>query len=755
VSIAAREDRGGLAGQFGRIQRSYVDTAPMTRVTERRGTDRLDALAPSSGGPPGRRRAHAGHRTKPRSRRKLVHRILFGTLLTGLLCAVLGVVAFMIAYAQTELPDAGNQTATSNTTTVYFGDGKTVMGQYFSENRKDISLDQVPKHVQDAVIAAENRTFWTDSGFSLTGMARAAWNMLRGKPTQGGSTITQQYVKNFYLKQDQTLTRKIKELFIALKVEREYSKEEILQSYLNTSYFGHGAYGIEVAAKVYFGKHTHQLTPYEAALLAVQLKGPSLYDPDDPDDRTRLEQRYRYVLDGMAQLGADGIDPAKIDSVPLPKTKPYSPKTFVRGPNGFLLMQVRKELQAMGYSDRDIETGGLTVYTTIDPKAQRALVRAVKRYFPTKNAKGVYAGAAAVRPGSGEVVALYGGRDYLKRQFNDATQAKLQPGSTFKAFALAAALEKGIALESRYAGNSPFELPDGDQVRNEHNQDYGKYVTLLEATAESINTAYVDLTVNDLGPDAVVDAALRAGIPRNTPGLDRHAKVSLGFASVSPIDMANAYATFAVGGQRAKWHLVKSVEGRDGGVEREVRYASEQAFDPDVVRDVNYALQEVVENGTGEREAKAIGRPAAGKTGTHEDETAWFVGYTPQLSAAVAFYKDANGDGKKESLDNVGGLNTFFGGSYPAKIWAAFMKAALKGQPVIPFPPPAHIGKAVNPEPVVELSPTPTPEATEPPPPIDEGFPERPRGPKPKPSDPEIPPPPDDGWPWDFGRGRD
>ena len=735
---AGRQDRYAAQDTYAGQDTGWYDR-------RRDGASAVDVLAddgrhhsppPSS---PGRRRCKGGGgRRPPRGRRR--RRLLLGLLIVGLVGLLGAVVAFAVGYAVTPIPDP-NRDLTANTTTLYFKDGKSVLGSFHAQNRISVPLDQVPKHVQDAVIAAENRTFWTDRGISPTGIVRAAWNTARGQSTQGGSTITQQYVKNYYLTQEQTWTRKVKELFITLKVQRQLSKQEILQHYLNTSYYGRGAYGIEVASGAYFGKHVQDLTPHEAAVLAAILRAPSSYDPAvEADNRDALEGRYHYVLRGMAAMRT--IPATDAGGAPLPKIAPVNNQRIYNGPGGYLLVQVRKELRRLGYTEQEIETGGLRVTTTYDRRAQQAMEKAFRQNFPKKNAKGVHAGAAAVRPGTGEVVAMYGGPDYLERQFNDATQAKLQPGSTFKPFALAAALEDDISLKSRFAGNSPFKLDNGDRVNNEFNRDYGRYVDLMRATRDSINTAYVDMTVNAISPRKVVDSALRAGVPEDTAGLDRHAKVSLGFASVSPMDMANSYATFAIGGQRASWHVVDQVTDPGGEILHQADPALKREFESDVMRDVNYALQDVVKRGSGEREAKKLGRPSAGKTGTHEDQTAWYVGYTPQLAASVAFYKDADGDGVKESLDDVGGMNTFFGGGYPARIWTSFMRGALQGQPVQEFPPPAKIGKAINPKPTWTPTPTPTPTVT----PTPSGSPTTPWPrptitPRPRPT--EWPPEPD------------
>jgi membrane peptidoglycan carboxypeptidase len=284
----------------------------------------------------------------------------------------------------------------------------------------------------------------------------------------------------------------------------------------------------------------------------------------------------------------------------------------------------------------------------------------------------------------------------------------VQPGSAFKPFALAGALRDGIGLKSRYAGNSPLDIPGTDkQVNNEFDRDYGTSVDLVKATEQSINTAYVDLTL-DMGAHKVVDAAVDAGIPADTPGLESNAVNTLGTASVRNIDMATAYATFAAKGKAATPYTVQEVKGANGGTRYEAHPHTSRAFDEDVVSDVSYALQQVVKNGTG-TEAQSLDRPAAAKTGTAAlrpgtTTSAWFVGYTPQLSAAVDFYK---GTGRAD-LDGVGGLSTFFGGEYPARIWTAFMTAALQGKSVETFPPPSYVGETVNPQPTSTPTPTPT-----------------------------------------------
>jgi len=606
-----------------------------------------------------------------------------------------------VAYAQTSIPTP-NELTSAQTTVVYYGDGKTEIGRFGDQNRRNVDLDQVPDHVQKAVLAAEDRSFYENQGISPSGIGRAFWNNLKGESLQGGSTITQQYAKNVYLTQDRTYTRKAKEFLIAVKLARRDDKDQILEDYLNVIYFGRGASGIQTASETYFNKDVSDLTVAEGAVLAAVIRSPARYDPaDDPE---ALQNRFDYVLDGMVTKG--WLEESERAGQQLPEAQPTDQNNSASGPDYYLMDTVRRELKANGFTDPEIELGGLTVITTFERKAQRAAVRAVRRERPKENAKGVHIGLSAVRPGTGEVIAMYGGGKAGGN--NEATQARVQPGSAFKPFALTAALEDGIGLKSRFSGNSPLKVPGSKPVNNEFDQDYGSSVDLVKATADSINTAYVDLTL-ELGSQEVLDAAVAAGIPEDTPGLLPNARIPLGTNSARNIDMANAYATFAAQGEATQWYTVAEVKGDNGGSRYKAKVDKARVFDEDVMADVSFALQQVVREGTG-TEARNLDRPVAGKTGTAEDRSAWFVGYTPQLSAAVDFYK---GDGT-ESLDGVGGMSTFFGGAFPARVWTAFMEGALKGEEVIEFPERADVGETLNPKPTKTATPTPTPKTSSP-----------------------------------------
>jgi membrane peptidoglycan carboxypeptidase len=405
--------------------------------------------------------------------------------------------------------------------------------------------------------------------------------------------------------------------------------------------------------------------------------------------------RFDYVVKGM--VDAKWLSAEEAAKIKFPTIAPRVTSGSLSGPKGHIIEAVSKELKNLGFTEEQLLVGGLVIKTTIDQKAQTAAVDAINKLTPAKAPENLHVALVAIRPGTGEVVAMYGGADYLKRQLNDATQAIALGGSTFKPFGLIAALEAGIPLTSMWNGDSPQTFDDLGKpypVSNYGDEGWGQ-ISLLEATKHSVNTVFVPLG-QKAGLDKVVDAARRAGIPE-TVAMMPTPSVVLGPASPHVIDVANAYATFAAQGIKAKPYLVTSVTGSNKGVLYEGKPQTQEVFSKEVMADLTYALKGVVNGGTGAA-ALALGRPAAGKTGTSQSNaSAWFSAYTPQLAASVAFFRDD----ATQSLNGIGGLNSVTGGTFPARIWTAFMKGALKGEPVMEFPAPSNIGGL---EPIVMTS---------------------------------------------------
>lgn len=651
-----------------------------------RGSERGSARAASS-----RRNPQPRSRKQPAKKRHWLR----GLILTVIVVGSLGFAAFALLVARTEVPTP-NEVATSEATIVYYADGTREIGRLGEATRRSVPLDTVPIDVQRAVLAAEDRTFYEHGGISPIGIARAAFNNVVGSGnTQGGSTITQQYAKNAFLTQDRTWDRKIREALLAFKLETLVSKDQILEDYLNTIYFGRGAYGVEAAAIAYFGVPVTELDASQGAALAAIIKSPSTLTPEENPDALRA--RWNYVLDGMVEMG--WLTQEQRDATTFPEFTPYRAENRLGGQTGYLLTAVERQLLALGFDETEIQRGGLKITSSFDRRAQRAAVKAVRDQGPDSNTEGLRLGLASVRPGTGEVVAMYGGKDFIDDQINNALQPFAQAGSTFKTFALAAGLQNGVPLNSLWPGDSPSTV-NGYTFNNYGNKSYG-IVTLLQATELSINSAYVEMEA-DIGVQSVADAALAAGIPETTPGLNLESldlTFVLGTASPSALDVANAYATFAARGVRAEPTFVTRVEGPNGGVLYEHEVTTTAAFDTEVSDTVNYALSRVVTNGTGTT-ARALDRPAAGKTGTTDgNRSAWFAGYTPQLATAVLMAKE-DASGMPVSLSGTGGLATVTGGSFPAAIWTEYMAGALKDQPVEEFaaPPSGALAPVVCPE---------------------------------------------------------
>jgi len=598
---------------------------------------------------------------------------------------IAGSVLFALAYFTVDIPDP-NAYVNSQSTIIQYSNGEEI-GRVGTQNRQIVPLAKIPLNVRHAVLAAEDRGFYSNRAFSVTGILRAVVNNLKGGSLQGGSTITQQYAKTAFLTPSRTIQRKIKELVISIKLENQLSKDQIFESYLNTIYFGRGSYGVMTASQQYFNRNVDQLTNAQAAVIASILRSPGLYDPAfKKGNLERVQARFEYVKEGMIEAG--WLDKDAAAKMKFPTVAPRSTSGQLSGPKGHIIEAVTKELSKLGFSQDQLLVGGLVIKTTLDQKAQQSAVDAVNKFYPSNAPENLHIGLVAIRPGTGEIVALYGGRDYLQRQLSDATQSIALAGSTFKPFAIIAGLEQGIPLTSMWNGDSPQTFDDAGKpyiVSNYGDEGWGQ-VDLLYATKHSINTIFVPLGIK-VGPAAVVDVARRAGIPEAIAMMPTPSVV-LGVASPHVIDVANSYATFAAQGIKSKPYLVAQVIGSNKGVLYEGKQETQEVFSKEVMADLTYALKGTITGGTGAA-ALALGRPAAGKTGTSQSNaSAWFSAYTQQLAASVALFRDS----ASESLNGIGGLNSVTGGTFPARIWTAFMKGALKDEPVMDFPAPANIG---------------------------------------------------------------
>ena len=622
------------------------------------------------------------------------------------LLAIFGIVAVVLTIATSvkvlSVPQP-NEVTTAQTTILYYDDGVTELGRLGEANRVSVPIDEVPLLTHRAVLAAEDRQFYEHDGCSIRGIARALYTNLTGASgAGGGSTITQQYAKNAYLTQERSFTRKYKELILSIKLETIVNKDKILSDYLNTIYFGRGAYGIETAANQYFGKSVGDLDLAESAVIAAIVQAPNGLSPEE--NLEGLTSRWNYVLDGMLTQG--WISQEERDSVKFPKIDEYKPVNTFGGPKGYLIEQVRQVMYENGITDDQINLAGLRVVTTFNQVAQDAMIAAVEAEAPTENIEGLRIGVASVRPETGEVVAMYGGSDYLENQFNNATQMIGQAGSTFKPFALAAGLENGVTLATTFSGKNKTKVNDYVVV-NYGDNSYGKKITLLKATESSVNSAYVQLA-DSVGLDVVFNAAKRAGIPADAVGMEPNLAFTLGTTSPHVVDIAAAYATFASRGLQANPAYIKSITAESGEIVYKFSPKPVQAFSTDIADTVNYALQKVVTAGTG-KAAKELGRPVAGKTGTTNDnKSALFAGYTPELATAVMFVKDGP-DGQPMTLAGTGGMEKVTGGSYPARIFTAYMKLALMDYPVTEFAPlPKGQPNGIKPTDVPSPKPSPT-----------------------------------------------
>ncbi len=597
---------------------------------------------------------------------------------------IVGLAAAGVIYVATPIPNPNKDFNTYNTH-LYFADGKTDLGTLSVQNREVLSYAQMPQNMKDAIVAAENPTFWTDPGISIQGIARAVTTLDQGADAQGGSTITQQYVKILYLSQERTLTRKLKEMVIALKLGQEQSKEQILEGYLNTVYYGRGAYGLGAAAKAYFDvTDVSKLTEQQALVLAALINAPGRMDPAlGASAVDELTQRYQYIINQLVKTGKmTEADKATIYTT-LPAFAANKKDPRYGGTNGYLMKMVESELKSLGYDEATINGGGLDVTTTFTKTDQDAAVATAQAQVKAaaaengKDASKLHASIVSIDNATGGVLALYAGNnDYVTASRNWATTTA-PTGSTFKTWVLTAALRQGVSMDKQLKGYT-FTAADGAQVTGETDGE----VSLQEAITNSINSAFVDLAtqLQDGGPSSI-KAANDAGIPGTAgkDGWDADIRVGMGTAQVSPVDQASGYSTLANDGVHVPWHVVAQVKDATGKVLYQAAPQGTQGIEKNVATQVTSALEQVTQTGTG----KAVGAldwPVAGKTGTRYDgvgtRSSWFVGYTKQITTAVNFRA---GDTGNDNLDDYS--QGFYGAGYPAETWLAFMQTAMKGLP--------------------------------------------------------------------------
>ncbi|MFI9405430.1 transglycosylase domain-containing protein [Nocardia sp. NPDC052316] len=722
-------ERDSLPGAADRARRGGPATGPRPTAERTRrvgdtgtGERRQTAGGPPSGPPPRRNGGSGGDgsggsgKRRPGQKKKSPWRIVRRVIYVMMAMAILipsGV--FLVAYTTVSVPQPGDL-KTNQVATIFASDGETVISRRVPPegNRTDVTIEQIPAHVRNAVIAAEDRDFYSNPGFSISGFARAARDNILGKESAGGgSTITQQYVKNALVGDERSLTRKMRELVISAKMARQWSKDEILAAYLNTIYFGRGAYGIDAAAKAYFEKPVTELTAAEGAVLAATIQQPSGLDPEKNPEGAKT--RWNYVLDGMVSGG--NLPAAERQSMQYPRVAPVSnteDKTLDSGPEGLIKQQVLKELSAEGISEQQLNTAGLSITTTIDPKAQQAAVDAAQKKLQGEPEK-LRAAVVSVDPKTGGVRAYYGGDD---GKGWDYANAGLQPGSSFKVFGLAANLEQGIPLSQMY-DSSPITV-NGIKITNVEGEGCGM-CTIAEALKRSLNTSFYRMQIDmGNGPRKIADMAHKLGIPETIPGVGPSLTeadgsgpnngIVLGQYDARALDMASAYATLAASGVYHKPHFVQKVVTADGTVLLDRgEVPGEKRVEAAVADNVTAAMKPIA--AWSRNHNLAGGRESASKTGTAqlgdtgENKDAWMVGYTPSLSTAVWV-----GAVDSTALRNYQG-GMIYGSGLPSDIWKATMDGALEGTKNETFPKPAPIkGQAGVPEWSAPYTPPPTTE---------------------------------------------
>ncbi|MGW2647816.1 transglycosylase domain-containing protein [Streptomyces sp. NPDC001393] len=719
---------------MGRAEERRARQRGGRRAAPKRRRSTPSASAPAGGRPP-----------KGRIRRLFTWKKVLGTFFG--LC-LLVIAAFIGLYMYVDIPE-GNAAAQLQSNIYKYSDG-TMLARTGQLNRESVDLAEVPKDVQRTFVAAENKTFYHDSGVDLRGTARGVLNTLMGHGTQGGSTITQQYVKNYYLDQNQTVSRKLKELVISLKLDRQKSKDYILAGYINTSYYGRGAYGIQAAAQAYYHKDAKDLSVQEGAYLAALLQAPNQYDWAIASDTGKklAVARWNYVLDNMVKQ--HWLDAGKRQSLQFPVPKAPKAAPGMKGQTGYLVdaanAQLEKQLVAqgransLGDAEALVRKGGWTITLNIDRKKQRELEQSVTQELTSKldaTKRSVDAdvqpGAVSVDPNTGKVLAMYGGADYFKHFTNNATRRDYQPASTFKPVILAAALAEGattqngqpITANTIYDGTSGRQVVDhGSKVGfgppNEDHQDYGP-ITVQTAMNDSVNSVFAQMGV-DVGMKNVMDVAGKLGM--DTKGMEAVPAQTLGSMGASPLEMAGIYATLDNHGKKVTPAIIKSAEHKDTDLTLPDPIG-DQVIPREAADTVTSVLTGVVDDGTAHDSVAGNsarnGQQVAGKTGTSDNnKSAWFTGYTPGLVTSVGLFGEDSRTHAQVPLTGATGLldpktglpARINGGNYPAKVWAAYTFEAMGD--VSTFDLNTTQGAAVQPSqtPTASLTPSQTPSHT-------------------------------------------
>lgn len=614
------------------------------------------------------------------------HPILFWALIVVFTPIILGILTVAWMYVTTDIPQP-DKIAMADKTKVYYADGKTEIGSFAEQNREIINCSVLKPYVGNAIIASENRSFYKDGGIDLKGIGRAIIHNVTSKGRWGGSTITQQYAERYYLGETKTYLGKLHEAILALKIAQTQDKNTVLCNYMNTIYLGRGAYGIQAAAKAYFGVEAKDLTLSQAAMLAGIIPAPSSWDPAIMPKEANM--RFKRVLRIM--LKDKYITSEEYKNAKMPQTINQTKQNMYAGPQGYLLQMVRSELTSGGaFTKEDLDTGGYRIVTTID-KAKQDLMFNVAS--PTAGARGitpqgVQTGAMSVNPKDGSIISVYAGDDYLSKPLNNATQALYEPGSTMKPFALIGAIQAGTNLNTLFNGNTGLKFRGIDKpVNNFANTNWG-IINLYKATANSVNTPFMALQ-EKLGQKGVANTAVLAGL--NAQRINgKNPFTVLGNDPVHISEIARAYSTIANQGRRPDLHIVSSVKNPDGKEFYRAPTVGKQVFAAADMALAIKAMQGVVQYGTSP-EVRGVGKPIAGKSGTANDASACsFVGFTPSVLTVFAiWHPDAQGNPLP-----VPTFRGYPGGiGYSAHLFTRYMRAALAGTAAEKFPEAKDNGK--------------------------------------------------------------